>query len=730
MENKKMLIDASNKEEVRVVVMNDQNLESYDFEVNSKEEVKGNIYLAKVTRVEASLQAAFVEYGRNRQGFLPFNEINIDYFNIPEDKKNQLKKQDAEYRAQKNSRKIDQEDAVNGENLSTNAKNDNTVDKVLSASDSQKPQESDGKKENNASPSIAKLSEDDMNNYYDSLITQNNPNEYFVDLTSVSSSTTSLSEDGTIKTSTTNTVETIAVSNEESTNLNLTDKKIESYSKEDSGYGARFGYKIQDVINKNDLILVQVVKDERGNKGASLTTYLSIPGRYCVLMPNSYSTDGGISKKISNISERNRLKGILNGLTMPENSSIIIRTAGVDKTEKEITQDHSYITNLWDNIQNQAKQSTTPTLIYEEGDLIKKIIRDSLSSEISEIFINNKEKYDSLVSFAKLIAPDIEKKIKYYKNKQEHMFHHFNIEEQIRTIYSPVVFLKSGGYLVIHPTEALTAIDVNSGKFKGNRNVEETALKNNLEAAAEVAKQLRLRNIGGLVVIDFIDMENPRNRAIVEKKLKEEVKNDSAKIQCGQISSFGLLEMARQHVKSSLFEKSYIPCAKCQGMGYVKPFDLNALQVLRSLSIDLMRGNYGNGKQILVKIPSKEAFYILNNKRDVLYKLEQSLNISILIEQNNNVLYPFYYISEANEQKDEPTTVLLLEKEIEANQQSSKKAFNKNKQSDKKHSNNRSQNFKNNKKSYNKSRSNNKDSHNRNKKPVKKEGWFKKLFKI
>ncbi|MGV3278491.1 Rne/Rng family ribonuclease [Rickettsiales bacterium LUAb2] len=717
-ENKKMLIDATHNEEIRVAVINNNNLEDYDFEVTAKEEVKGNIYLAKVTRVEASLQAAFVEYGRNRQGFLPFNEISIDYFNLSDELKAELKIKDAELRSFKNNRKFSNSESE--ENKTSNADN-NDVSSAAVSTDSQTISNENSIKDN--SEIIATNQEE--NNFtanttepletisaLDENLDTNTPkgNDYFMDLTTSTKAVTNTKNDSTDK--------------DKDVNY-LSAKNIETYLKEDANYGSRFGYKIQDVLQKNQLILVQVVKDERGNKGASLTTYLSIPGRFCVLMPNSYNVDGGISKKINNLVERQRLKNILTQLEIPNDTSIIIRTAGIDKSKEEINQDYIYITRLWDSIKKQAEETTTPTLIYEEGSLVKKIIRDSLSSEISEIHIDGKSTYYAIIDFAKLIAPDIVKKIRLYKNKNESLFQNFHIEEQVRSIYSPVVFLKSGGYIVINPTEALTSIDINSGKFKGNRNVEETALKNNLEAATEIAKQLKLRNIGGLVVIDFIDMENIRNRSIIEKKLRDEVRSDKAKIQIGQISNFGLLEMARQHVKSSLFEKSFTVCSKCQGIGYVRPLELNSLQILRNISIDVIKSKF-NSKEVKITIPSKEAFYILNNKRESLNRLENSQNISITVECDDNIGYPFYKIDELDESKSEDSTVLLLETEIANN--ISSHSYNNNHKKSKHNKNNHNHNnkYKNNnnhKKHFNKP-------NNSHQKTAAKSGWFGKLLKL
>lgn len=758
MNSKKIIIDTANEEETRVAVVNNNELEEYDFEVSNKEEVKGNIYLAKVTRVESSLQAVFVEYGRNRQGFLPFNEISVNYFNLPTETKEKLKQeyQDIKIKKKKNKENhynkqteehdssIDQPDSVN---LKVEKTTNTTIEKTK---DENVPGNNSSNSSSYLEDNISRLIQPTGNDYFMNLTKSATVNKKDKDNQVSASDTVEKNNTNHAYIDNTNNIKTVSVaSNVKDDNIEqqvVSDQQENDEYKEDKlakeylEYGTRFGYKIQEVINKNQLILVQVVKDERGNKGASLTTYLSIPGRYCVFMPNSFNVEGGISKKIVDHKERSRLKSIINNLDIKENSTLIIRTAGVNKTEEEIKQDYQYSLNLWESIKHKYESSEEPTLIYEEASLIKKVLRDY---QFDEVHVNNKNTFYNMVEFVKLISPEMTKKIKLFQGKRETIYNHFGIEEQVKSIYSPIVFLKSGGYLVIHPTEALTAIDINSGKFKGNKNVEETALKNNLEAAKEIAKQLKLRNLGGLIVIDFIDMENSKNRASVEKKLKDEIRNDKAKIQIGQISSFGLLEMARQHVKSSLFEKNFIICPKCQGMGYLKPVELNALQILRDIKNDISLMNSISGKNFKIKLPSSEAFFILNNKRYALNSLEEYFDINIIIECEDTLRYPFYELKEISNNeniKNKNQTVLLLETEIANNLKVIK---NNEKHQNAKHTNtnhtthsnhNNNKNVKN-KENYPYRKNNNYNRRNKNH-PYKhsatpaKKSWIKRLFKI
>jgi ribonuclease E len=470
-----------------------------------------------------------------------------------------------------------------------------------------------------------------------------------------------------------NTEESLAIENEsnnseETAIIEMLDEAFEEekYKKEVESLGSRYGYKIQDVIKKDQYLPIQIVKEERGNKGASMTTYLSIPGRYCVFMPNTHF-DGGISKKINNSEDRLKIKEIIQSLDISLDQNIIIRTAGADKSLEEIKSDYNYVKVIWNTMQSLLKDSKHPKLLYEETNLIKRVIRDFVTKDVTDIIIDSEEDYKIAIDFAKSIAPDIVSKIKKYDYNGSFVsiFQQFKIEEEVNSLYSPVVHLRSGGYLVIHPTEALMTIDVNSGRYKGKHNVEETALKTNLEAAYEIARQIKLRDIGGLIVIDFIDMENLKNRNTVEKRMKESVKDDKARIQIGQISQFGLLELSRQRIKTSLVERSFNVCDKCLGIGYVRPVELRALQILRNLYLKAEKNKF-EGSKIIIKMPTAEAFYILNQKRYHINTLEELIRANIKIECDDNMGFPFYEILEdVSINKNVPEAVSLLEKEIE-----------------------------------------------------------------
>ncbi len=670
----RILIDASHVEETRVAILSNDLIEDYEFQVKSKEELKGNIYLAKITKVEASLQAAFVDYGGKKQGFLPFNEININYFNLNEESLNAIKEKQQKYK-------------------------DSLKDKVTN-------------KVSRKTSSSAPIYEEATSLEEISVVSN-----FFIQ------------DNGFI-----NKLETIeSLDIVEEIEFDVTDEDfLAQLEHENLEYGSRFGYKIQDVIKPDQYVLVQVVKDERGNKGASLTTYLSIAGRYCVLMPST-PFEGGISKKITNQVDRQRLKGIIESLNIPDNTNIIIRTASVERTDEEIITDYNYVDKIWSSIQEQTTQMKKPGILFEEGILIKRVIRDIYSSKIDEIVIDGKNAFETAKNFAKLIAPDIVKKIIRFNHPKLSLFKYYKIDEQIKSIYSPVVFLKSGGYLVINITEALTAIDINSGKSKGRRNVEETALKTNLEACDEMAKQIKLRDLGGLIVIDFIDMENSKNRSVIEKKMKDLSKEDKAKIQISPISNFGLIEISRQRIKTSVIERSFTVCPKCQGMGYVRPLELNALHILRSLISDVENNKIrtNNSSRLLIKMHSEEAFYLLNNKRSDLSQIEDALKSTIRIECDNHLPYPFYLVEEDKSLNDNTSeTVLFLEKELEINANKIKSdddltISNPNKRNNNKHSNNNKRN----KNTYpnNNNKGNNNNKFKSHKVPEKK-GFLKKLF--
>ena len=522
-----ILIDATHQEETRVAIVKNKRLEDYDYEFSSRRPIRGNIYLAKVIRVEPSLQAAFLEYGGNRNAFLPFSEISPDYYQIPVEDKKKLK---------------------------------------------------DLEKSN----SLGNLEEDEISENHTS-------------------------------------IDNIAG-----------DKLEENEVKREKPYKVK--YKIQEVIKKHQIVLIQIAKEERGNKGAAATTYISIPGRYCVLMPNS-GRGGGISRRINNSQERKKIKKILEKLTIPNDMGLIIRTAGGDTTQSEIRKDYNYLIKVWNKIREETLSAKAPNIIYEDGSIIKKTIRDSYTKEIDRIYVDGDEKYKVAKNFMKMIMPSHAVKVQKWK-EDAHIFQRDKIEEQLNSIFSEKVSLKSGGSLVINQTEALVAIDVNSGTSKKDYNIEDTAVRTNQEAAQEIARQLRLRDMAGLVVIDFIDMEKFKNRGLIEKKLKESLRSDRSKIQVGRISSFGLLEMSRQRIRSSVQEENYDVCPTCNGSGSLRSMESISIEFFRNLNkaVKDERATKAN-----VEIPLDLLNFIINGKRELLSGLEKENEISISLTANNTL---------------------------------------------------------------------------------------------
>jgi len=523
-----MLIDASHPEETRVAVVSGKRLDDFDYETSRKTQLKGNVYLAKVVRVEPSLQAAFVDYGGNRHGFLAFSEIHPDYYQIPVADREQLLAEDNDL--------DDADDAESGS------------------------------------------------------------------------------------------VETVGGDDAEE----LERRRLKHYRH----------YKIQEVIKRRQIMLVQVVKEERGNKGAALTTYLSLAGRYCVLMPNT-ARGGGISRKIASQNDRRRLKKILDSLKIPQGMAVIVRTAGAERTKAEIKRDYEYLLRLWDEIRSRTMESIAPALVHEEANLIKRSIRDLYSKDIDEVTVDGEEGYRIAKDFMKSMVPSHAKRVQRYEAPSIPLFFRYQVENQIDAIYNPVVQLRSGGYLVIHATEALVAIDVNSGRSTRERHIEETALKTNLEAAEEVARQLRLRDLAGLIVIDFIDMEEHRNNAAVERRLKEALRSDRARIQLGHISPFGLLEMSRQRLRPSLIETSSEICPSCGGTGHVRSTESTALHVMRGLEEEGLRRR---ASEIALFVPISVALYILNHKREALLALENRYAMMVTIMADDGLIPPEYRI--------------------------------------------------------------------------------------
>jgi len=581
----KMLIDATHPEETRVVVVRGNRVEEFDFESAARKQLKGNIYLAKVTRVEPSLQAAFVEYGGNRHGFLAFNEIHPDYYQIPVSDRQILLEQEA----------ADQiaDDGDNGDS----DEDENVTDDAQEAAEADLDEKDAD--EDNVEPEIEADGGDDA------------PEE---------------SDDTDGDDSEDEDVDTVGAEDALEEVPERKRRRVRSY-------------KIQEVIKRRQIILIQVVKEERGNKGAALTTYLSLAGRYCVLMPNT-ARGGGISRKITNISDRKRLKEIATNLDVAEGMGLIVRTAGANRTKAEIKRDYEYLLRLWENVRDLTLESSAPNLVYEEGSLIKRSIRDLYSKDVDSITIDGEAAYKEAKDFMRMLMPSHAKNVKLYKGT-EALFMNQQVEKQLDNMLNPQVTLKSGGYLVINQTEALVAIDVNSGRSTRERNIENTALSTNLEAAAEVARQLRLRDLAGLVVIDFIDMEENRNNRAVERKLKECLRGDRARIQIGRISHFGLLEMSRQRLRSGVLEGSTKPCSLCQGQGFVRSVESAALHILRGIEEYILNGNKQN---LIVATTSEVAFYILNQKRDNLLSIENTYSVSLLLEIDEALLGDNYTI--------------------------------------------------------------------------------------
>ncbi len=562
---KKILIDAKQPEETRVVLLNGNRIEDFDQETTTKLQNKGNIYLARVTRVEPSLQAAFIEYGGNRHGFLAFSEIHPDYYRIPVE-----------------DRKALTEEILKAEEQ--NVKKSETSEKIIKDKKKTKKIE----EEDNSSQKELKESEKDkekIKKLSDSVDDQNDEPETI----GGSDETTSFDQTKILK-----------------------------------------KYKIQEVISKRQILLVQVAKEERGNKGAALTTYISLAGRYCVLMPNTIR-GGGVSRKISNLEDRKRLKSIIDEMKMPEGMAVIIRTAGSDRTKSELKKDFSYLQNLWDTIREKTVQSTAPILINEEGNLIKRTIRDLYNNDVNEVLVAGEDGFNTAKDYINQMVPNHSKKVKIFKDSKNSIFQKYNVEKQLDSMNLPSVKLKSGGYIVINQTEALVAIDVNSGRATKERNIEETAFKTNLEAAEEVARQLKLRDLSGLIVIDFIDMEGYKNQNSVEKKLKEAMNSDRARIQIGRISHFGLLELSRQRLRPSVSENYFSSCTVCGGTGTIRSVESSAIRVLRKIE----EANLQN-EIIEVFVPSKIGMYILNQKRKSINEIEERLNLNILFQFDNH----------------------------------------------------------------------------------------------
>ena len=620
---KRMLIDSSHAEQTRVVIMEDNTLLEYDSEVSSQRNLKGNIYLAKITRVEPSLQAAFVDYGGNRHGFLPFSEIHPDYYRIPvADREALLAEQARSHR----SGDFDDDDDVEVNGGSDDLESNDTNSGAHPAGDADGEDGASAALDADASSPIAFAdddSDDDDGNADDA---------------------DDEDEDGKPR-----------QRRSGRGRSNGRNRRSDSRSEQDRRRGARLrrSYTIQEVIKRGQIMLVQVVKEERGTKGAAVTTYLSLAGRYCVLMPNT-ARGGGISRKITVGKDRKRLKSIVDSLEIPGGMAVIVRTAGIGRTKTEIKRDFDFLAKTWEQIRAVTLQSRAPALIYEESQLIKRVLRDSYTREIEEVLVQGDAAYREAKDFMKTLMPSHAKRVQPYKESSPPLFHRFRVDAQLEHLHSPIVQLRSGGYLVINLTEALVAIDVNSGRATRERHIEETALKTNLEAAEEIARQLRLRDLAGLIVIDFIDMEDRRNNSAVERKLKDALRNDRARVQTGRISSLGLLELSRQRLRPSLLETMMQTCPHCSGTGRIHSTATSALHVLRALEDHGLRGNAGIAR---VTTPPDVAFYILNDKRDELVRFERDYNLYCRFEPDATLTAPDMRV-EMLERSDAPNFVV------------------------------------------------------------------------
>ncbi|NVO23079.1 Rne/Rng family ribonuclease [Donghicola mangrovi] len=742
---KKMLIDATHAEETRVVVVDGNKVEEFDFESENKRQLAGNIYLAKVTRVEPSLQAAFVDYGGNRHGFLAFSEIHPDYYQIPVADREALLAEERAYAAAQESDDEEENERPKRSRSRSRKKKPADKPKVEAAPEAEAQPEvfeaaadapvaeepvveaaeegvtevaaeapvevADVAEETTAEVSeeaapvaeeapVAEAEEDAAPVAEEAVADEVAPEaieepvvEAAPEETAPEADAEQTDEDGddrprpaqaarnddsddAVATREISGMETIDLDDEDedqdadpvaateddeapaaeaasddeddSDDADDVDPKaeIESVSEEDDAEDIRpvrkpraRRYKIQEVIKVRQILLVQVVKEERGNKGAALTTYLSLAGRYCVLMPNT-ARGGGISRKITNAADRKKLKEIAGELDVPQGAGLIIRTAGAQRTKAEIKRDYEYLQRMWEQIRENTLQSVAPCKIYEEGDLIKRSIRDLYNREIDEVLVEGERGYRNAKDFMKMIMPSHAKNVKHYTDRMP-LFARYQVESYLSSMFNPTVQLKSGGYIVIGVTEALVAIDVNSGKATKEGSIEETALKTNLEAAEEVARQLRLRDLAGLIVIDFIDMDERKNNTAVEKRLKDKLKTDRARIQVGRISGFGLLEMSRQRLRPGMIEATTQPCPHCHGTGLLRSDDNVSLAILRQLEEEGVRGR---SKEALVKAPMQIVNYLINHKREHVAQIEARYGMAVRIEADAHLISPDFSI--------------------------------------------------------------------------------------
>ena len=604
---KRILIDAGHPEETRVVVSSGNHIDEFYFESNLRKPTRGNIYLAKVVRIEPSLQAAFVSYGRDRHGFLAFNDIHPDYYQIPLADREALLAEQAEAEAEANARELEEfgeTDGIEEENAEgiESAKNDGNAGGDESA-------EGDGNTEE---------TEDDPS--------MNGADQF----------------------------EVFAGSEEAEDSQESATDESDGEAREARGPRSRKEghprrrpmqrkYHLQEVIKNRQILLVQVVKEERGSKGAALTTYLSLAGRYCVLMPNT-ERGSGISRKITHGAQRKNLRSILSTFELPKGMGLIVRTAGAKRTKTEIRRDYEYLLRLWENIRDLTMKSVAPSVIYEEGDLIKRSIRDLYGKGVSEVVVEGEEGYNDARAFMRVLTPSHVKNVHLYRDKVP-LFQKYNVENGLLGLLQPSVRLKSGGSLVIEQTEALTAIDVNSGKATREHNIESTALRTNLEATEEAARQMRLRDLSGLIVIDYIDMIENKNRRAVENKLRDCLKTDRARYQIGSISEFGLLELSRQRMRTGILEGSSRTCPHCRGLGKILSVEAAALRLLRALRAEALSKRGGD---ILASAPRQIALYILNHKRDSLHQIHELFGTRVRVEEADDARMDDFIIERVN----------------------------------------------------------------------------------
>ena len=607
---KKMLIDATHAEETRVVVVEGNKVDEFDFESLNKRQLSGNIYLAKVTRVEPSLQAAFVDYGGNRHGFLSFAEIHPDYYQIPVADREALIAEEEAY-----AKTLEEEANLAQQKKSRIRKRKPKV--IAEEADSDISISSDVIEKSDENVEILNVTENQDSSNPNSITDNEEVSDNPIDL--------DLKNNSEI--------------NVESDDEENSDSEIESVADDDIEEEVRprkprpRRYKIQEVIKVRQILLIQVVKEERGNKGAALTTYLSLAGRYCVLMPNT-ARGGGISRKITNVQDRKKIKEITSELDVPKGAGLIVRTAGAKRNRDDILRDYEYLMRQWTQIRDVTLESIAPTQIYAEGDIIKRSIRDLYNNDIDEIIVDGERGYEAAKAYMTMLMPTHVKRVKQYKNKMP-LYARYQVENYLGGMFNPTVQLKSGGYIVIGVTEALVAVDVNSGKATKESSIEKTALKTNLEAADEVARQLRLRDLAGLIVIDFIDMEERRNNIAVEKRMKDKLKSDRARIQVGRISGFGLMEMSRQRLRPGMLEATTKECPHCLGTGLVRSDDSQALSILREIEEEAIRKRT---KEILATVPVGISNYLMNHKRENIALIESQYGISIIIEASSSMV--------------------------------------------------------------------------------------------